>query len=49
MVNPAIQLSAKIPDKKLQVWATSLLAGEGEGEGEGEGGLYIVTMLYIDL
>ena len=27
MVNPAMQLASKIPDKKLQVWAASLLAG----------------------
>lgn len=28
MVNPAMQLASKIPDKKLQVWAATLLAGE---------------------
>ena len=27
MVDPAVKLSKKIPDKKLQVWAASLLAG----------------------
>ena len=27
MVSPAMQLAQKIPDKKLQVWAASLLAG----------------------
>jgi len=27
MVNPAMQLASKIPDKKLQVWAATLLAG----------------------
>ena len=27
MVSPAMQLASKIPDKKLQVWAASLLAG----------------------
>lgn len=31
MVSPAVQLSKKIPDKKLQVWAASLLAGEWAG------------------
>ena len=29
MVNPAVQLASKIPDKNLQVWAVSLLAGNG--------------------
>ena len=28
MVSPARELSSKIPDKKLQVWAATLLAGE---------------------
>ena len=28
MVSPAMQLASKIPDKKLQVWAATLLAGE---------------------
>jgi len=28
MVNPAVQLASKIPDKNLQIWAVSLLAGE---------------------
>ncbi len=27
MASPAIQLSTRIPDKRLQVWAASLLAG----------------------
>ena len=27
MVNPAVQLSSKIPDKKLQIWAATLLGG----------------------
>ena len=27
MVSPAMQLAAKIPDKKLQAWSASLLAG----------------------
>ena len=27
MVSPAVQLASKIPDKSLQVWAVSLLAG----------------------
>ncbi len=35
MVNPAVQLASKIPDKKLQVWAATLLAGEGLGGDEG--------------
>ena len=40
MVNPAMQLSLKIPDKKLQVWAATLLAGEFRREGgPGRGGL----------
>ena len=28
MAAPAMQLATKIPDKRLQVWAASLLAGE---------------------
>ena len=28
MVSPAMQLASKIPDKKLQTWSASLLAGE---------------------
>ena len=27
MVSPALQLAVKMPEKKLQVWAASLLAG----------------------
>ena len=29
MVSPAVQLASKIPDKQLQVWAATLLAGRG--------------------
>lgn len=35
MVSPAVQLASKIPDKNLQVWAVTLLAGMEMREGNG--------------
>ena len=38
MVSPAVQLASKIPDRNLQVWAVTLLAGKERVNREGWGG-----------